>query len=61
VANHLIQATEAARLLGAASIVTGLSAEVAQTMVKIGINLSGLNTMGSLRGGIVEAHRIIGA
>jgi rsbT co-antagonist protein RsbR len=61
VANHLVQATEAARLLGAASIVTGLSAEVAQTMVKIGINLSGLNTVGNLRGGIVEANRIIGA
>jgi rsbT co-antagonist protein RsbR len=61
VANHLIQATEAARLLGAASIVTGLSAEVAQTMVKIGINLSGLHTVGSLRGGIVEANRIIGS
>lgn len=61
VANHLIQATEAARLLGARSIVTGLSAEVAQTMVKIGINLSGLHTVGSLRGGIVEANRIIGS
>jgi rsbT co-antagonist protein RsbR len=61
VANHLVQATEAARLLGAASIVTGLSAEVAQTMVKIGINLSGLNTVGNLRGGIVEANRIIGS
>jgi rsbT co-antagonist protein RsbR len=61
VANHLVQATEAARLLGATSIVTGLSAEVAQTMVKIGINLSGLNTVGNLRGGIVEANRIIGS
>lgn len=61
VANHLVQATEAARLLGAASIVTGLSAEVAQTMVKIGVNLSGLNTVGNLRGGIVEANRIIGS
>jgi rsbT co-antagonist protein RsbR len=61
VANHLVQATEAARLLGAVSIVTGLSAEVAQTMVKIGINLSGLHTVGNLRGGIVEANRIIGS
>jgi len=61
VANHLVQATEAARLLGAASIVTGLSAEVAQTMVKIGINLSGLHTVGNLRGGIVEANKIIGS
>jgi rsbT co-antagonist protein RsbR len=60
VANHLVQATEAARLLGATSVVTGISAEVAQTMVKIGIDLSGLRTVGSLREGILEANKIIG-
>jgi rsbT co-antagonist protein RsbR len=61
VANHLVRATEVARLLGAASVVTGLSAEVARTMVKIGINLSGLHTVGTLRAGIVEANKIIGS
>jgi rsbT co-antagonist protein RsbR len=61
VANHLVQATEAARLLGATSVVTGVSAEVAQTMVKIGVDLRGLRTLGNLRGGILEANRIIGS
>jgi rsbT co-antagonist protein RsbR len=61
VANHLVQTTEAARLLGATSVVTGLSAEVAQTMVKLGVDLGGLNTVGPLRGGVVEANRILGS
>jgi rsbT co-antagonist protein RsbR len=36
VANHLVQTIEAARLMGASVIVTGLSAGVAQTLVTIG-------------------------
>jgi rsbT co-antagonist protein RsbR len=46
--------------MGAAVIVTGLSPEVAQTLVTIGINLSRLNTVGDLQGGILEAERILG-
>src|SRR5205823_1133787 len=36
VANHLAQACEAARLMGATVIVTGISAEIAQTLVTVG-------------------------
>jgi rsbT co-antagonist protein RsbR len=60
VANHLIQAVEAAGLLGAAAIVTGLSADVAQTVVKIGVDLTRLRTMGDLQGGVSEAMRLLG-
>jgi rsbT co-antagonist protein RsbR len=60
VANHLIQAVEAAGLLGATAIVTGLSADVAQTVVKIGVDLSRLRTVGDLRGGVSEARRLLG-
>ena len=39
VANHLVQTVDAARLLGATVIVTGLSPEIAQTLVNIGVDL----------------------
>jgi rsbT co-antagonist protein RsbR len=46
--------------MGAAVIVTGLSAEVAQTLVTIGVDLSSLNTLSDLQSGIEEADRLVG-
>ena len=60
VANHLVQTVEAARLMGAAAIVTGLSAEVAQTLVTLGVELGKLNTVGDLQGGLEEAEHLLG-
>lgn len=60
VANHLVQTVEASRLLGALVIVTGLSPEIAQTLVTIGVDLSKMNTVGDLQGGIEEAERQLG-
>jgi rsbT co-antagonist protein RsbR len=60
VANHLLQTVQAARLMGAAVIVTGLSAEVAQTLVAIGVDLSKLHTLSDLQSGIEEADRLVG-
>lgn len=60
VANHLVQTVAASRLMGAQVIVTGLSAEVAQTLVTLGVELSKLDTVGDLQGGIEEAERILG-
>jgi hypothetical protein len=40
VANHLVQTVDASRLIGATVIVTGLSAEIAQTLVTIGVDLT---------------------
>ena len=60
VANHLIQTVTAARLMGTQVIVTGLSAEVAQSLVALGVDLSKINTVGDLQGGIEEAERILG-
>lgn len=60
VANHLIQTVEASRLMGATVIVTGLSAVVAQTLVTLGVDLTKLNTVGDLQGGIEEAERLLG-
>jgi rsbT co-antagonist protein RsbR len=60
VANHLVQTVEAARLLGATVIVTGLSPETALTLVTIGVDLSEMATVGDLQGGIEEAERLLG-
>ena len=60
VANHLVLTVEASRLLGAAVIVTGLSPEIAQTLVRIGVNLGKMHTVGDLQGGIEEAERVLG-
>lgn len=60
VANHLVQTVEASRLLGATVIVTGLSPEIASTLVTIGVDLSELATVGDLQGGIEEAERLLG-
>jgi rsbT co-antagonist protein RsbR len=60
VANHLVQTVEAARLLGAAIIVTGLSPAIAQTLVAIGMDLGKMTTVGDLQGGIEEAERLLG-
>lgn len=60
VANHLVQTVEASRLLGATVIVTGLSPDIAQTLVNIGVDLAKMNTVGDLQGGIEEAERLLG-
>ncbi len=60
VANHLVQAVDASRLMGAGVIITGLSSDIAQTLVTIGVDLSKMNTVGDLQGGIEEAERLLG-
>ena len=60
VANHLVLTVEASRLLGATMIVTGLSPELARTLVNIGVDLSKMHTVGDLQGGIEEAERLLG-
>jgi Anti-anti-sigma regulatory factor (antagonist of anti-sigma factor) len=60
VANHLIQTVDACRLMGANIIVTGLSPDIAQTLVTIGVDLTKVNAIGDLQGGIEEAERLLG-
>ena len=59
VANHLVQTVRASGLMGASVIITGLSAEIAQTLVTLGVDLSMMNTVGDLQGGIEEAERLL--
>lgn len=60
VANHLVLTVEASRLVGAEVIVTGLSPEIAMTLVNIGVDLGNMFTVGDLQGGIEEAERLLG-
>ncbi len=60
VANHLVNTVDASRLMGASVIITGLSSEIAQTLVMIGVDLNKMNTIGDLQGGIEEAERLLG-
>lgn len=60
VANHLIQTVDAARLMGATAIITGVSPEVAQTLVGLGIDLGNVTTLAELQDGVDEADRVLG-
>jgi rsbT co-antagonist protein RsbR len=60
VANHLLQTVEAARLMGTSVIVTGISPEIAQTLVRIGLDLSRMKTRTDLMGGLEEAEHQLG-
>lgn len=54
-ANRLLQMVEAARLLGATTIMTGISPEVAMTIVSLGLDLSSVLTAGDLESGTEAA------
>jgi rsbT co-antagonist protein RsbR len=55
IANHLMQAAQAVSLLGAQCVLVGIGAEVAQTLVQLGVDLSRLVTRSDLQAGIAYA------
>lgn len=54
-AQHIVRTSAAVSLLGATMILVGLSPVVAQTIVGLGVDLSGLRTLGSLQAGVAHA------
>lgn len=60
VALHLVRTVSALKMLGCDALVTGLSPETAQALVRLGTNLLDFRSCGSLRSGLAEAFRIIG-
>lgn len=55
VAHHIIQASEAVRLVGATCILVGIRPEIAQTIVNLGIDLGKFPTKSTLKKGIETA------
>ncbi len=60
VANHLVQTVEAARLMGAEVVLSGISPDIALTLVTLGIDLGPVETVGDLQSGIEHAERLLG-
>lgn len=60
VAQALLQAAQATQLLGANIILTGLRAEVAKALVRLGAELGGIVTLSTLQAGILHALRRLG-
>lgn len=59
VADRLLSAGRAARLLGATPIVSGLSAEMARGAIALGVDLSTLVPAGNLEGAIARAVGLV--
>jgi rsbT co-antagonist protein RsbR len=60
VADHLLKTTAAVKLLGADTVLTGISAQVARTMVQIGVDLSSMQTCSRLAEGLEIALNKVG-
>jgi rsbT co-antagonist protein RsbR len=60
VADHLLKTTAAVRLLGAQTILTGITAQVARTMVQLGVDVSAMSTVSRLSDGIELALSMVG-
>ncbi len=57
VADALLRAARAVRLLGAEAILTGIGPEVARTLIGLGFDLRGVVTLADLRAGVEHARR----
>lgn len=60
VTNHLIQCMDAAELMGVTPVLTGISVEVAQSLVKIGLSRDNVRTAGDLKRGLEFAANLLG-
>lgn len=60
VADHLLKTTAAVRLLGAQTILTGISPLVARTIVQLGVDISAMHTRNRLADGLELAMSLVG-
>lgn len=60
VAQHLLRAAAAVRLMGAECIISGISPMIAQTMVQLGIDVGTVSTRCSIRAALSDALQKVG-
>lgn len=60
VADHLLKTVRAASLVGAKATLVGISPQVAQTLVRLGLSLQGVETFADLRSGLERALENLG-
>ena len=60
VAQHLLRAAAAVRLMGAECIISGISPMIAQTMVQLGIDVGTVSTRSSIRTALADALKTVG-
>jgi rsbT co-antagonist protein RsbR len=60
VADHILKTTAAVQLLGAQTILTGISASVARTVVQLGLEITRMHTRSKLSEGIELALSMLG-
>ncbi len=60
VADNLVKTTGAVRLLGAVTILTGISAQAARTIVELSVDISTMHTLSNLEEGIELALSLVG-
>ncbi|GAA2251996.1 hypothetical protein GCM10010145_19620 [Streptomyces ruber] len=61
VAQHLLRTAEAARLLGAECVISGIRPAIAQTIVRLGVDLGSVTTRATLSDALGHALRRLGA
>jgi len=60
VASHLIKLTKATKLMGCESILSGISSEIAQTLVNLGVELGEITTTSTLKKALTKAFSMLG-
>ena len=60
VANHIIKITRATKLMGCKCIVTGISPEISQALVNLGIDLGDIVTQPNLKEGVSDSLKSLG-
>lgn len=59
VANYLIKITRATNLMGCTSTISGVSPAIAQTIVELGIDVSGVKTTATMQDALAQAVKIV--